>query len=340
MSKSVIIAIVGSIVVVAAIALNFILDVPEEITTPTKPAKVQTQIKPKATVKTAPKSQDINVPSFDIVRITPQGDTVMAGRAKPGHKVEIYDRMTKIGEVIADKRGEWVFVPSSPLAPGNHQLSLQMINPDGTIVTSASDVVLVVPEKGKDIAGNPTAEPTQPLVMKVPAKRSGNVEILQKPTPGTTPDTAPNIALTIDAVDYDDQGQLNIIGKAPAKSRINLYLNNKFLGRGTANDRGRWRQKPARKVEPGIYTVRADHVDKDGKVKSRIEVIFARSVPLTGIKPGTLVVVEAGNSLWRIAHKTYGSGFRYTVIYEANKKQIKNPDLIFPGQVFALPSVK
>ncbi|MCS5600316.1 MAG: LysM peptidoglycan-binding domain-containing protein, partial [Rhodospirillales bacterium] len=87
-------------------------------------------------------------------------------------------------------------------------------------------------------------------------------------------------------------------------------------------------------------TLRADYIKKDGKVLARREVIFARSVPLTGVKPGSLVVVEAGNSLWRIARRTYGSGFRYTVIYEANKEQIKNADLIFPGQVFALPSTR
>jgi nucleoid-associated protein YgaU len=28
---------------------------------------------------------------------------------------------------------------------------------------------------------------------------------------------------------------------------------------------------------------------------------------------------------------------RYTVIYEANRTQIRNPDLIYPGQVFAIP---
>jgi nucleoid-associated protein YgaU len=68
-----------------------------------------------------------------------------------------------------------------------------------------------------------------------------------------------------------------------------------------------------------------------------VEVVFARSVPLSGIKPGELIVVESGRSLWRIARKTYGAGLRYTIIYEANKDQIKNPDMIFPGQVFSLP---
>ena len=88
------------------------------------------------------------------------------------------------------------------------------------------------------------------------------------------------------------------------------------------------------------YKLRADHVDKSGKVYARREVTFSRSVPLEGIKPGTMVVVEPGNSLWRIARRTYGSGFKYTVIFEANKNQIKNEDLIFPGQVFSLPATK
>ncbi len=338
MSKSAIIAIIGGVVVVAAIALNFVLESVDEKAAPEETAKVQAEskspAKPAAKIEAKTKTPQITSPSFDIVRITPQGDTVMAGRAKPGTKVEIYDGANKIGEVVADKRGEWVFVPTSPLAPGSRRLSLKMINPDGSVVSSESDVVLVVPEKGKDIAGKPATDPSQPLAMKVPAKPGSGVEILQKPTPD-----APDIALTIDAVDYDDRGKLDIIGKAPSKSDINLYLNNEFLGRGKSNDRGLWRQTPERSVKPGMYTVRADLVGKDGKVKSRIEVVFARSVPLTGVKPGTLVVVESGNSLWRIARRTYGSGFRYTVIYEANKKQIKDPNMIFPGQVFSLPSV-
>lgn len=341
MSKSAIIAIIGGVVVAAAIALNFLLESPEEAAAPKTPRSEQVQKKPQTKIEAKVETPKIIGPSFDIVRITPQGDTVMAGRAKPGTKVEIYDGTNKIGEVTADRRGEWVFVPTSPLAPGSRQLSLKMINPDGSVVASDSDVVLVVPEKGKDIAGRPAVAASQPLVMKVPTKPGGVVEVLQKPTPDVRPAGLgkDEIALTIDAVDYDDAGRLDIIGKAPPKAVVNLYLNNEFLGRGNSNGRGLWRQTPDRKVKPGMYTVRADHVGKDGKVKSRIEVVFARSVPLTGVKPGTLVVVEAGNSLWRIARKTYGTGFRYTVIYEANKKQIKDPNMIFPGQVFSLPSV-
>lgn len=48
--------------------------------------------------------------------------------------------------------------------------------------------------------------------------------------------------------------------------------------------------------------------------------------------------IERGDSLWRISRKTYGEGERYTLIYDANHDQIRDPDLIYPGQVFVLPN--
>ncbi len=50
----------------------------------------------------------------------------------------------------------------------------------------------------------------------------------------------------------------------------------------------------------------------------------------------TYVVVK-GDSLWKIAKKFYGSGSQNTRIYNANKDKIKNPNLIYPGQVLVIP---
>jgi hypothetical protein len=59
---------------------------------------------------------------------------------------------------------------------------------------------------------------------------------------------------------------------------------------------------------------------------------------------GTVVIpsintalVSRGDNLWRISQRIYGKGFRYTMIYGANQEQIRNPNLIYPGQVFVLP---
>jgi hypothetical protein len=48
-------------------------------------------------------------------------------------------------------------------------------------------------------------------------------------------------------------------------------------------------------------------------------------------------IVSRGDNLWRISQRIYGKGLRYTVIYGANQEQIRNPNLIYPGQVFVLP---
>ncbi|MEZ5842004.1 MAG: LysM peptidoglycan-binding domain-containing protein [Hyphomicrobiales bacterium] len=47
-----------------------------------------------------------------------------------------------------------------------------------------------------------------------------------------------------------------------------------------------------------------------------------------------------GDNLWRIARRLWGAGARYSTIYEANRGQIRDPDLIFPGQIFIIPGAE
>jgi len=52
------------------------------------------------------------------------------------------------------------------------------------------------------------------------------------------------------------------------------------------------------------------------------------------------VIIQPGDNLWTIARHIYGRGIQYTIIYEANRDQIRDPDLIYPGQVFATPKAE
>ena len=334
MNKPALVAILGVVVVAGAIGLNFALDWGDDggprRTAVT--AERSGQAQPPLSSGPAQPADASGAPTFDIVRINPQGDTVMAGRATPGNRVEIYDGDQKIGEVDSDRRGEWVFVPETPLAPGNRRLSLIARDKDGKAIPSTSDVLVVVPERGQPGA--------QILAMRVPKEgQPGSVEILQRPADDPSRGAADASKFSVDAVDYDADGKLDIVGKAPPGALIQLYLDNQFLGRSKANERGQWSMKPAKPVAPGNYQLRADQIEEDGKVIARTEVHFARSRPLQDVKPGSLVVVRDGNSLWRIARNTYGEGLRYTSIFEANRDLIKDPDLIFPGQVFKLPKI-
>ncbi len=70
---------------------------------------------------------------------------------------------------------------------------------------------------------------------------------------------------------------------------------------------------------------------------SRIAVPFQRDQISLAQLGGDRVVVQPGENLWRLARESYGTGVRYTVIYQANAAQIRNPRLIYPGQVLAMP---
>jgi len=333
-NRPLLLAVIGAGVVAVAIGLNFPLwrnggDDMQNARPPAK-QKAAPATKPEQPAKAAP----VVPPSFDIARINPKGDTVIAGRAMPGSVVAILDDGKEIGVVTADESGEWVFIPAKPLEPGSHQLSLEMRFGGAAPLASADMVVLVAPEKNKDIAGRETAEPSQALAVKVAKDGQGAGVVLQKPTPSAKENI---FSISIDSIDYGDSGKLFISGRAAAGGLLQIYLNNGLIGRVRAGGDGGWRMSPQSVIAPGDYSLRADQVDAAGKVLARIEIPFTRAESPKE-KNAATVIVQPGNSLWRIARNTYGQGTQFTVIYEANAEQIKNPDLIYPGQIFTLPS--
>jgi nucleoid-associated protein YgaU len=143
--------------------------------------------------------------------------------------------------------------------------------------------------------------------------------------------------VVVETLDYDSAGRVAIGGRAKSGSDIQLYLDNRLVGRVEADAQGRWQYSPETKIEPGRYTLRADQVTDSGKVTSRIELPVQVADLPKALPEGRKLVVQPGNSLWRIARASYGEGLRYTTIYEANRSQIRDPDLIYPGQIFELP---
>ncbi len=148
----------------------------------------------------------------------------------------------------------------------------------------------------------------------------------------------PARALTLQIVDYDELGRLVIIGRAEPDARLFIYLTNRLIGTAKVDAEQTWRLRPKAPVAPGQYRLRVDDVDAAGKVLTRIEIPFVRSVVTGPLLRNKYAIVQPGNSLWRIARRTYGSGLKFTIIYQKNKEYIQDPDLIYPGQVFTLPS--
>jgi nucleoid-associated protein YgaU len=274
-----------------------------------------------------------SAPSFDVVRIARDGRAVMAGRAAPGATVIITDGDKEVGRVKANERGEWVFTLDKPLPPGSAELTLHANNPNGESKAGDAPVVLVVPEHGTEKTASASgtaaaAGSNEALAIKV--RPGGAVQLLQVPT-----SSAGSGGVSVEVVNFDEKGHLSVAGRAPPQATVQVYLDNAPIGRTTSDAKGAWSITADHPLSEGSHAVRADQVAADGKVIARAEITFNSGA---GGPSSGQVTVAFGNSLWRIARRAYGTGFDYVVIYKANKEQIRNPDLIYPGQIFKLPS--
>lgn len=312
MNRPKLVALIGLAVAVIAIVLAMLNQRDE-----TK--DMEAQIPPPPGPATRAAIVEPGEPSFDVVRIDAGGDAVIAGRAKPGARVTVIDGGQELGQVTADGRGEWVLLPPGPLPPGSRELRLKAVNPDGSLSESGETVVLVVPPRGQGTA------------LAIKSGRDGSSRILQGPNA-----TAAS-SLSLDIIDHNDKGRMTVSGRAPNGAKINLYLDNGLLGRASADAEGNWRVSAALPPGKGTHLLRADQVDDKGKVLARVEASWTRGEETT-LKGGSTVTVLQGNSLWRIARRLYGQGMAYTVIFEANRDHIKDPDRIYPGQVFSVPA--
>ncbi len=293
---------------------------------------------PKASKPPAPGRVGPEPPSFDVVRIEPDGDVVMAGRAPPGWQIIVRDGEREVGRATANARGEWVLLPDRKVAPGSRQFRLTARSPDGRELGADSVVVLVVPERQPPTGAPASAKkPSPPLAVALPEKPGGRARLLQAPTSTPAPEPEPGPKIAIDLIEIEGDGRVAVSGHADAGAVVRVYLNEAVLGDARAGADGVWRLTPEQRIRPGSYTLRADRIGGDGAVLARIEVGFEHGGPVGTWPEGREIIVVRGHTLWWIARRLYGRGEQYTLIFEANRDSIRDPDLIYPGQVFALP---
>ena len=275
-------------------------------------------------------------PSFDVVRVGREGTGVIAGRAAPNADVTVRTGETVIGKAVANRNGEWVLIFDDPIEPGTLEFSLSAVVPGGVSVDSDSVVIVSIPERDFDPAASDESEGV--VAVLTPRHGGGASRVLQKP--GMVLEESLDRRLLVETIDYDDNGHAVITGKSGAETEVRLYIDNAYLGTVIGDDNGRWVFEPELAVSPGPHTLRLDQIIAVDDVEIRIEQPFDRQNPLDAGQAVGQVVVRSGNNLWRIARRLYGAGYHYTVIYQANQDQIRDPDLIYPGQKFSLPLVE
>jgi nucleoid-associated protein YgaU len=216
------------------------------------------------------------VPAFDIARIEPTGEAVIAGRATPGATVELLRNGELHDRAVADQSGQFVMVP--PRFPlGTYDLTLRSKQPDGKQATSKQSVAVVI-EPG--LADRPV------VALMTPGKPT--VVLTQPPAP-----KAKAGAVAMGSVEIEPGGKFHAGGRTQ-QPQLAAAVATALPGGGS----------PSTMVLPKIATT----------------------------------TVSRGDSLWRLSRLRYGLGTRYADIYKANRQQIRNPNLIHPGQIFVLPA--
>jgi nucleoid-associated protein YgaU len=181
------------------------------------------------------------------------------------------------------------------------------------------------------------AEPRAPAVLLSDAE---GVRVLQS----GVPEVVDNVS--VDAISYDEAGDVTLTGRATGPGTVRVYLDNVPVLTTEVGEDGQWRT-PLPDVDTGVYTLRVDEIAADGTVASRSETPFQREPVQTILAlveeegdlgaPVRLVTVQPGNTLWGISRRSYGEGTLFVRVFEANRERIRDPDLIYPGQVFTVP---
>ncbi|MGD1882355.1 MAG: LysM peptidoglycan-binding domain-containing protein [Paracoccaceae bacterium] len=314
-----------------------------------------------------------DAPTIDEVRLEPDGLTIIAGRALAGSRIAVLLDGEEMTSVDVDRSG--AFAALTEIAPSTAPRVLSLLQTTEAGETTSQDEVILAPvEQAVAVAevdkpatppatdtasvGQPTEEASDNKPAVAPADRIADAE--QPPSPpqqssvallkstqqgiellNPAPEFQDNVA--IDTISYGDGGAVQLAGRAQEDAaEVRIYLDNNPIAVIDVDERGRW-TGDLPEVDAGVYTLRVDELNAKGDVTSRVETPFKREAPdvlaaATAADPDARsITVQTGATLWAIARDRYGDGALYVQVFEANRDTIRNPDLIYPGQVFALP---
>ncbi|MBY3175684.1 LysM peptidoglycan-binding domain-containing protein [Rhizobium leguminosarum] len=263
---------------------------------------------------TAAENAGPKLPAFDVLRVEPDGSTVIAGSAEPNGKLEVLDGEKVVTTANVDASGDFAAVLDDPLPAGDHQLVLKFTGKDGKSTLSEEVATISVPKDGNGAnllamvskpgtasriitapkagtevadASNPMAPPAAPAAT---AAATGELA-LQTPnltdTPSGAADTAPAIPGTaapdktnvpdvmVNAVEIEGN-KIFIAGTTRSNAKVIGYADDRLVGQDTAGSDGHFVIDGVVALSVGDHKIRVDVVDPAGKVIVRAAVNFNR----------------------------------------------------------------
>lgn len=257
--------------------------------------------------------KEIITPEFDIVRIEPDGDIVIAGRWMANNTVSVMVNGRVIATESTNMDGEFVYSPKNAWKPGNYTIALVGGEPE---VKSSEKVFVYISEHG--------AKNSISLLMT----KDGST-LLQMPTVLNDND------LTVSKIDYLSNGRIVVTGDGMPRLRVSLSLNNEYIGFARVSDHKHFGlgANVGDLISGQEYSLTVRMHDGDGRTISTVTHKFVMP-EMTG-DDDTYYTVRRGDCLWVIARNFMRRGILFSII--ADRNNIKNPDLIYPEQLLQIP---
>ena len=249
----------------------------------------------------------------------------VAPEVEPAPLVEVAEA------IVADV----IETPQSVSTPVTIQDDVAVIASVGTTSEAAPKVANSI--KIADEVTAPTPKPSPTTAPTIVVAGANGVRVLQPAQQPEAPTSVGVANVVIDTISYDTEGDVALEGRGRSDGFVRVYLNDQPVLTIPVEKDGSW-STPLVDIDAGVYRLRVDEITADGDVTSRVETPFQREeVEIAADAPPTAVTVQPGSTLWAIARDRFGAGAEYVRVYEANRDLIRDPDLIYPGQVFALP---
>lgn len=248
-----------------------------------------------APAATAPAADQANagpkIPAFDVLRVEPDGSTVIAGSAEPNGKLEVVDGDKVVTTTDVGPSGDFAAVLDNPLGPGDHQLVLKVTGKDGKVQTSEEVATVSVPKDGSGAEllamvskpGEASRIITAPKAEQQTAAATPAANGATPALPAASTDianTAPAVPaapaeVMVNAVEIEGN-KIFVAGTAKANANVLAYADDKLIGKARAGGDGHFVIDGAMDLAVGDHKIRVDVVDGAGKVLVRAAVNFNR----------------------------------------------------------------
>ncbi len=313
----------------------------------------RTSLQPPNAMPTAPLT-------IDLARVKPDGAAVFAGTAAPNAKIRIFEGDILLGATIANANGEWVIVLEKSLAAGQHLISVAMERSDGTAKmadrslaveiyqdTETKPLVALLPETATevpvliqspdDVDTAKSAAAASEAIVADAAKADAAMPETTRATLVKPQAKSQIAALASSAIVWRDASRILISGTSRGGVRVTVNDVKGQFGEALVLADGAWQVAGSLDMDIAVNQLRFALFDDADQIIARYDLPVKARDLAKGQDGSPLVVVNKGDMLWRIAYQQLGEGVKYVDIVRRNKKDITDPDLIYPKQIFAVP---